>query len=120
MAQADFRALRRLWIHAAVARQDKLQFFKSFVVSKLGNGLQTACLSKAARRRLDGSRARCLRRVAGIAPAHVSRVSNETVRQGLGVATLSTTLLAPQLSLFGRLARSPDGSALRDAVFMPF
>ena len=80
-------------------------------------GLQTAWFNTSSRRRLDGFQARCLRRICGILPSFMSRVSNATVLQQAGAAKASSTLLARQLALFGRIALLEDSSPLRQALF---
>lgn len=54
----------------------------------------------------------------GIAPSHVSRVSNLTEREQTGVERLSLELLRQQLQLFGDIATRQNGP-LRDNIFRP-
>ena len=74
-------------------------------------------LLAADRDRLDGFQARCLRRIYKIAPAFISRVSNEDVRNTSGAVRLSSTLLQRQLKYYGKLARDRPGALPRQMVF---
>ena len=89
------------------------------VVSRLLYGLASAWLNVAESRRLNGFHARCLRKITGIKPSFVSRVSNATVLQRAGQAELRQQLLKQQLLLYGRIARSPNGDVLRQLTFIP-
>lgn len=46
-------------------------------------------------------------------------MSNEVVLRMAGAQPLSEVLLRQQLSYFGRIARMPDGAAIRQVVFEP-
>ena len=118
-ARADFDALRRLWSHANVPREDKLRVFNACVMSKLMYALHTAWLNVAARRRLDGFQARCLRRIVGIEHSYLSRVSNAEVLKVSGAKSASSTLLRSQLRLFGRVATCNAAANLRKELFEP-
>ena len=117
-AIADFKQLRQLWNHANVTRSKKLPYFDAFIVSRLTYGLSTVWMVTCHRRRLDGFHARCLRRILGIPPAFVSRVSNQVVFQRAGVKPLSEQLLKRQLLVLGRVACSPAGGPLRRDTFV--
>ena len=117
-AYADFKLLRSVWSHAGVTRKKKVHYFEALVLSKLAYGLSTQWLVTSQKRRLDGFVARCLRRVLGILPAFVSRVSNATVFAQAGLARFSDQLLKQQLTLFGKVALSPAGSPLRTNTFV--
>ena len=82
-------------------------------------GLHTTWLTASQRRRLDGFQARCLRKILGIPPSFLSHIPNSTVLQAAETRALSTQLLEQQLALFGKAARSAEGSTLRDAFFAP-
>ena len=117
MAVGDYRSLQKMWGHANISRQRKLQLLHSLVISKLLYGLATMWLVTTQRRRLDGFYARALRRVLGIPAAFISRVSNKTVFQKAGVTPLSEQLLHRQLVLLGKVARAPEADGLRADVF---
>ena len=119
IAKADFRVLSRVWRHANVPLKEKLVFFHGFVVSRLLYGLSTMWLVTAQLRRLDGFYARCLRVVLRVLPSYLSRISNATVFSRAGVLPLSEQLLKQQLSLLGKVARSPDDGPLRRDTFAP-
>jgi hypothetical protein len=118
-ARADFQKLQRLWSHANVPRKDKVQYFHALVVSRLIYGLSSLWLVTAQRRRLDGFYARCLRRIFRIPPAFLSRVSNTKVFTQADVVPISDQLLLSQLTLLGKVARSPDGGPLKRDTFVP-
>ena len=117
-AYADYRLLRSVWSHASLSRRDKVHYFETLVLSRLAYGLSTQWLLASQRRRLDGFAARCLRRVLGIAPAFLSRISNATVFARAGILSFSSQLLKQQLHLFGKVALSPEGSPLRSNTFV--
>ena len=118
MATADFQALKQLWSHASVNKQDKLRYFNSLVVSRLLYGLSTLWLVSAQKRRLDGFYCRCLRRILRIPSAYHSRVSNATVFARAGVKSLSSQLLDKQVSLLERVARAPAANPIRQCTFV--
>ena len=116
-ARADFRALQRVWAHASLAVKDKVRIYDACVVSSLTYGLQTAWLSVAARRRLDGFHAKCLRRICNILPSFISRVPNAEVLARAGCSVkLSTRIRVQQLVLAGRCAAAPVGTPMREAL----
>ena len=94
-------------------------FCEAFVVSKLLYGLETTWLLKAERERLDGFYARCLRKLLGVAPSFVSRVSNKIVLDRFGARPLSTQLLQRQLLFYGKLAGQANTSLPRSVALEP-
>ena len=92
---------------------EKLKYFQAFVLSKLRYGLCTCWLTKTQKRRLEGFHARCLRRIMGILPAFLSRVSNTKVFTMAKVQPVTTQLLIDQLMLLGRVGRADAQSPLR-------
>ena len=74
-------------------------------------------LGQAARRKLDGFHARCIRKIVKIPPSYYSRVSNADVLAEVGAPKLSTILLERQLGYFGDLARRPHSCPVRKMVF---
>jgi hypothetical protein len=117
LANSDFRAMMRMWKHTTVSRARKLEAFRAIIESKLLYGLSGAWLCASERRRLDGFQNRCLRSLWGIKSAYVSRVSNKKVLEQTGQTPMSISLAKQQLLLFGKIAREPDGSILREAAF---
>ena len=101
-----------------MSRTRKLRLFSALVESKLLYSLSCACFRKADLRRLDGFQARCLRKIWGIKPAFVSRVSNVRVLAATGHTKASDLLVQRQLVLFGKALRAPVGSPLRSASFI--
>ena len=120
MARADFDKLSRVWSHASISCNRKVEVFNACVASKLMYCLNTAWLNSAELTKLDAFQAKCLRKIAGVKPSYWSRVSNESVRAKLCCEPLSRMLLQQQLIYFGKLARNPTGDVLRDAVFKPY
>ena len=117
MAQADFKTLDRVWSHSSLSAQEKHKMFNTCVVGRLLYGLQVVSLRKAARKKLDGFQARCLRKILRVQPAYWSRVSNETVLNRIGATRLSTLLREHQLTYLGKLARRPLDCPVRRLVF---
>ena len=118
-ARHTLEKLSAVWRHASLTRERKKMFFEAFVVSKLLYGLETTWLLKAERERLDGFYARCLRKLLGVAPSFVSRVSNKTVLDRFGPQPLSNQLLRRQLLFYGRLAGQPNTSLPRSVALEP-
>ena len=107
-ASATFSALQRVWKHTRLPRSRKQRIYHACVLPVLLYSLETGCLTKADRQRVDGFHARCLRRIYGIAPAFYSRISNAAVMQISGDKPLSESILERQLKYFWTLAHSPD------------
>ena len=117
MASAEFCLLQQVWRHTRISAKDKHRIYAACVVSRLLYGLQTAWLVKAARARLDGFHAKCVRQILGIAPSYWSRISNEAVLQQMQAPKLTNLLLQQQLNFFGQLARRSDSCPVRQLVF---
>ena len=117
-AWADFSKLARLWNHASLPKDRRIRIYKAVVVSRLLYGLSTAWLNAAELRRLQGFHCRCLRRILGIAPSYLSRVSNLKVLQEAGEVPLGKQLLQSQLILYGRVVRAPDTDPIRKLTFI--
>ena len=119
MAKRELNDLARVWRQSNLPRGRKLQIYRSLVESKLLYGLACCCLSAAELRRLNGFQARCLRQVLGIKAAYYSRVSNKTVLERAGRLSASELLIRQQLTILGRVLRSPSDSSLQQAAFIP-
>ena len=116
-ARSDFRTLQRVWAHASLAVKDKVRIYEACVVSSSTYGLQAAWLPVAARRRLDGFHAKCLRRICNIPPSFISRVSNADVLTRAGCSMkLSSRIRVQQLVLAGRCAAAPVGTPMKEAL----
>ena len=118
-AKADFLALHRVWTQSAMTRVKKLALFSSLIESKLFYSLSSLCLTAAQLRRLDGFQNRCVRKIFGIPPAFVSRISNHSVLQQACHPAASLTLRKRSLIFFGKVLRAPEGHPLRLACFIP-
>ncbi|CAE8716994.1 unnamed protein product [Polarella glacialis] len=119
MEQFDFNTLSRVCSHASISRARRLQVFDACISSKLAYGLHAAYLNKAEGRRLDGFQARCLKRIFGIPPSFLSRVTSKFVLEQSGVQKFSAMLRRQQLQLLAAIARRGPGDILRDIVFLP-
>ena len=91
--------------------------FQSVKTSRLMYGLSSAWWNVTDQRRLDGFQARCLRRITGIKPSFVMRVSNSDVRTIANDRQYSKQLLQQQLLLYGRVARAQDSDLFRSLTF---
>ena len=117
-AGAEFEALRRVWSRASLSISKKIRIFDACVLSSLGYSLKTTWFGVAARRRMDGFHARCLRKILGIPHAYYSRVSNAEVLRRADRQPFSTLLLEQQLLFFGGIA-SGDAGPIRDTMLVP-
>ena len=96
----------------------KLRVFSAVVESKLLYSLSSMCLTAAAKRRLDGFQNRCIRKIVGIKPAFVSRVSNRDVLAKAVHTSASQLLRKRSLQLFGKVLRSPSNHPMRQVCFI--
>jgi len=118
-AWSDFCKLHKLWGHSSLSMLKKILIFQAVTISRLLYGLSSAWLNVAEIRRLNGFQARCLRKIAGIKPSFISRVSNKTVLQKTSQKQLGDQLLKQQMLLYGKVSRSHTGDLLRDLTFIP-
>ena len=116
-ATAEFNSLEVVWKRSSMSTRRKLQLLDACILSKLRYGIASAWLLKADLRRLDGFHARCLRKILGIKPAFVSRVSNDRVRQIAGQEPFSEKIRAMQRKLFEAVLTDPNKQVLRDVTF---
>ena len=93
LASQDFKILNQVWQHSNISKYFKYTICMSYIVAKLLYGLDSAWLSSALQRKLDGFQAKCLRRILKISPAFISRVSNKYIRNQFKALPLSVTLL---------------------------
>ena len=119
IARADFDALDRTWTHSALTWKQKLQIYSSLVESKFLYSMVSLVLTIAQQRTVNGFQNRCLRRIIGVLPAYVSRVSNATVLQRSCYIPATRLLHKRRLQQFGKILRSPEGHPLRTATFIP-
>jgi hypothetical protein len=118
LAKADFIALETVWGRSALTWRRKLGIYSCLIQSKLLYSLSSVCLTVAQIRKLNGFQNRCLRKIIGIAPSFVSRVTNAEVLRRCAHLPAADLLLKHQLSLLGKVLRSPEGHPLRTASFM--
>ena len=118
VAKADFVALSRVWSQSALTRAKKLHIFSALVESKLFYSLASMCLTVAQQRRLDGFQNRCVRKILGIKPAFISRVSNKCVLQQALHPSATQILRIRRLQMFGQILRAPPAHPMRRACFI--
>eukprot|EP00959_Pyramimonas_sp_CCMP1952_P379290 7945163-Pyramimonas_sp.AAC.1 len=111
-----FKQLQKLWAHAAIGKNRKLDIYSSCVVSKLLYSLDSLWLLKADRDRLDAFHCRCLRQIMGIPHSYYSRISNATVLERAGSKPLSQILHDKQVSLYRKIAAQPGHSLVKQLV----
>ena len=98
--------------------KEKSYIFSTFVESKLLYAASSLCLTVAPQRRVNGFQCRCIRKITGIPPAYLSRVSNKEVLHRAGHRPATELLRKKRLQLFGKVLRSPEGHPLRASCFM--
>jgi len=119
MAKRSFLELSRVWTHSALGRKRRTEIFNALISTKLMYGLTTTVMPAADRSRLDAFQSYCLRKIWGVLPSYISRVSNVQVLQKASQKPLSEQMTLQQLLLFGKAARAPPGSIFRDCAFCP-
>ena len=119
MARRDFLALEVVWKRSALTWKRKLAIFATLVESKLLYSLACIAFTTAQKRQLDGFQNRCLRRIIGVKPAFVSRVSNAAVMDRCTHTPATDLLQRRQLQLLGRVLNAPEGHPLKTASFIP-
>ena len=118
-AKGDFQKLETVWKRSALTWHRKLHIFHTLVQSKLLFALSSLCLTAPQQRRLNGFQCRCIRRIIGIAPSYISRISNKEVLRKAVQRTATELLLKQQLQLLGKVLRAPEGHPMRVACFIP-
>ena len=119
MARRDFDTLAHTWTHSALTWKQKLRTYVSLVESKLLYSMATLVLTVAQRRRLNGFQSRCLRKIVGVQPSYISRISNATVLAKAAHTLASDLLRKKQLQLFGKVLRVDSQHPLKRACFIP-
>ena len=74
-----FKTLARLWSHANLTCDRKLEIFNVCITTKVMYSLESLWLLEGDRARLDAFQCFCLRKIVRIAPSFISRVSNADV-----------------------------------------
>ena len=88
-------------------------------MSNLNRRLSAFCLNAADIRRLDGFQNRCIRKIIGVKPSYISRVSNKDVLTKAGHRPISELLRKRRLQLLGKVLRAPPDHPLYTACFIP-
>ena len=117
LAECDFKSLVTIWNHSSMTRQFKYQVFVACILQKLLYALDGAVLLKSHAKKLDAFHARCIRKILGISPAFISRVSNKFVLSKMNAEPLSQTIYQRQLDLLGKIYRLSDAHPLRKCIF---
>ena len=79
MSRADLDAFAKTWTHSALTWPQKLKIYTVLVESRFLFSMVSLVLTVAQQRRVNGFQNRCLRKIIGVAPSYVSRVSNAIV-----------------------------------------
>ena len=119
MARADFKQLSKVWRHARISVQRKVNIFEACVVSKLLYCLHTAWLNMADRRKLDAFQAQCLRTITGTPRSYISCITNKNFLEQCKQPELSYKLHLRQLTPMHKIALLPDNDVIRQIVFKP-
>ena len=118
MCSAYFKSLSQLWKHICIPKSRKVQIFNALISTKLLYGLSTMWLGIAEQRKLDGFQSSCLRKIAAVAPAYHSRVSNARVMELCGATSLSQTLIRQQKNLLHKVLQQLDEAPMRRSAFL--
>ena len=70
------KSLNTLWLKAPVSTKWKIRAFDAVCVAKLAYGLEILPITPEACKKLDPFYDKSLRKITGIPPAHISRISN--------------------------------------------
>ena len=117
-AKADFKALAKVWSHSSLTWPRKLKIFSAMVECKLMYAMGACCLLVADARRLNGFQNRCIRKILGVKPAFISRVSNIAVLNKAHHRAASDILRKRRLILLGKVFRSPQDHPMRSCCFI--
>jgi hypothetical protein len=117
-AKGDFVSLCKIWSHSSLTWRGKLRIFSAVVESKLMYALARLTFTVADLRRLDGFQNRCIRKIIGVKPSFVSRISNASVLSKADHTPTSALLQKRRLQLFGKIVRQPPGHPSRQACFI--
>ena len=119
MARADFDTLAKTWTHSALTWKQKIRVYVSLVESKLLYSMASLTLTAAQQRKLNGFQNRCLRKIVGVPPLYISRVSNAAVLAKAQHTIATDLLLKKRLQLFGKVLRVGSLHPLKRACFIP-
>jgi len=103
-AMNDFKLI---WTSRLSIKQ-KVEKYKSLVLSKGIWGLHLLALGKTEIKKMEYHHARCIRRILGIKASYVSRISNEEVLKRAGVPSFKSFLRQKQYMLLGHIMRLPE------------
>ena len=109
----------KLWAHAGITRERKLQIYMSCVVSKILYSLESLWLLKNDLKKLDAFHQSCLRRMLRILPSFLSHVPNSEVLSASHLPLLSEILRQRQIELYVRVANMPENSLVRSLTCTP-
>ena len=110
------KSLNTLWLKAPVSTKWKIRVYDAVCVAKLTYGLETLPITPEACKKLDHFYHKSLRKIAGIPPAHISRISNLIVletandraqlKEGRQLTSITQRVKEQQMKLFGHLIRA--------------
>ena len=115
-ATAVFNNLRDVWKNAGINKHRKIEVYNACVVSKLLFSLECEALRKSDKSRVDAFHCRCLRRILKVAPSWISHVPNNVILAAADSQPLSERLAFQQV-LFGKIAKQPNSSFIRQLTF---
>jgi hypothetical protein len=81
--------------------------------------MATLILTAAQKRKINGFQNRCLRKIVGVLPSYVSRVSNAIVLTRAAHPPATDLLRKKRLQLFGKIRRVDAQHPLKRACFIP-
>ena len=96
----------------------KVAIYYTLIESKLLYGLTSCCFTKRQLNRLNAFQNKCLRRIIGVKPSWLSRVSNESVLKRAEHVAFSKLLSTRQLVWFGKVLRPDANYVLRANSFI--
>ena len=99
-------------------RPGKCRFLRPASFQKYCTGLRRYGF-KDQLRKLDAFFCSCLRKIAGVLPLFLSRISNTAILAQLRAIPLSQTLHKRQLMLYGKLVQKPDADFTRRVAIEP-
>ena len=107
---------RQILAPSGLTKPENINFL---VIFSILGGVQEKSMFCSRERRLNGFQNRCVRRLIGVKPAFLSRVSNADVLEKARHRKLTTTLVKRRLQLFGKVLRSPEGHPVRVVSLIP-
>ena len=96
-----------------------MYIYVTLIESKLLYPLAILVLTVAQKKRVNGFQSQCLRKIIGIEPSYISRISNAAVLAKASHFLATDIIRKKQLQLFGKILRSEAQHPLRRVCFIP-